>query len=40
LKDKNEKTDIVASTEISVESSKEQENVKLEEKKLEKKPSL
>ena len=39
-KDKNEKTDIVASTEILVESSTEQENVKLEEKKLEKKPSL
>ena len=32
-KDKNEKTDIVASTEILVESSTEQENVKLEEKK-------
>jgi len=39
-KDKNKKTDIVASTEILVESSTEQENVKLEEKKLEKKPSL
>jgi hypothetical protein len=31
-KNKNEKTDIAASTEISVESSTEQENVKLEEK--------
>mgnify|MGYP001969970575 FL=1 len=38
--DKNEKTDIVVSTEILVESGTEQENVKLEEKKLEKKPSF
>ena len=38
--DKNEKTDIVVSTDIVVESSAEQENVKLEEKKLEKKPSF
>jgi hypothetical protein len=37
---KNEKTDIVVSTEILVESGTEQENVKLEEKKLEKKPSF
>ena len=37
---KNEKTDIVASTEILVESSTEQENVELEKKKLEQKPSL
>ena len=37
---KNEKTDIVVSTEILVESNTEQENVKLEEKKLEKKPSF
>ena len=35
-KDKNEKTDIIASTEILVESSIVQENVKVEEKKLEK----
>jgi len=39
-KDKNEKTDIIASTEILVESSTERENVKLEEKKLEQKPSF
>ena len=39
-KDKNEKADIVAPTEILVESSIEQENVRLKEKKLEKKPSL
>ena len=38
--DKNEKTDIVVSTEIVVESSTEQQNVNLEEKKLEKKPSF
>jgi len=39
-KDKNEKIDIVASTEILVESSTEQENVNLEEKKLKKKLSF
>jgi hypothetical protein len=37
---KNEKTDIVVSTEILVESGTEQENVNLGEKKLEKKPSF
>ncbi len=37
---KNKKTDILISTEILVESGTEQENVKLEEKKLEKKPSF
>jgi len=37
---KNEKTDIVVSTEILVESGTEQENIKLEEKKLEKKTSF
>ena len=37
---KNEKTDNVVSTEIAVESSAEQKKVKLEEKKLEKKPSF
>ncbi|MDC0342823.1 hypothetical protein OAN10_01110 [Alphaproteobacteria bacterium] len=40
VNDKNEKTDIVVSTEIVVESSTEKENVKLKEKKLEKKPSF
>ena len=37
-KDKNEKKDIVAPIEILVESSTEQENIKLEENKLEKEP--
>lgn len=36
-KDKNDKTNIVVSTEISLDSKTEQENVKLEEKNLEKK---
>jgi branched-chain amino acid transport system substrate-binding protein len=39
-KDKNDKTDIVASTEILNESNTEKESVKLEEKNLEKKPSF
>ena len=39
-KDKNNKKDIVASTEIVHESNKEKENAKLEEIKLEKKPSF
>ena len=39
-KDENEKTETVASTEIIQESNKGQENAKLEEIKLEKKPSF
>ena len=39
-KDKNDKTDIIASTEILHEPNTEQESAKLEEKNLEKKPSF